>query len=483
MSFTNVLFFGCFLPAVLIIYWLLHRSLRMQNVVLLAASFVFYVMFDPRYLLFLTAVIVIAYAGAIISDRSPSEKGHKRAAVISMACIVLILVIFKYADFIVSIASRSNDHCWELILPVGLSFYIFQAYTYLYAVMKKEMEAEKNFIALAVFISFFPTIVSGPIQRAKEFLPKLHAERTLSWDNFRACVYRFLWGAFLKMVIADRVGILVDSVFDYYQYFAGVPLILTACAYSVQLYADFSGYSYMAIAVAGLFGFPLKENFHQPYFATSIHAFWSRWHISLSTWLRDYVYIPLGGNRKGTARKYINILIVFLISGIWHGAGFSFIVWGLLHGMYEVIGAMTAGFREKAVAALGINRKDEGWKLLQLLFTFMLVTIAWVFFRAPSVGYALGYLRKCAAWNPWTLFDGSLFELGLDRRDFMAALVSIAILIVVSVLRERGFHAVSLARMNIVTRYAVFLAMVLVIAVFGIYGPSYSAANYIYAGF
>lgn len=226
----------------------------------------------------------------------------------------------------------------QILLPVGLSFYVFQSTNYLLDLAKKKIEPERNFINVALFISFFPTITSGPILRASRFLPQLSEMRSVSFARFQRAVFTFLWGAFIKMMIADRIAVFTNQVYSDLENYSG--LILAACAacYSIQIYCDFSGYSYMAIAVADLFGFDIPENFHQPYFATTIADFWRRWHISLTTWFTDYLYIPLGGNRKSRLRRYINIGIVFLISGLWHGAAWNFVVWGGLHAFFQIFG-------------------------------------------------------------------------------------------------------------------------------------------------
>ena len=334
MAFTSIPFLVAFLPVTFIVYWLFFKHIRLQNMILLLASCIFYGMMNVKYLLFLWASIGITFFGVHYGYRHRLRRPDTQKKIYKIVLVFnfFILILFKYTNFAIGNINwilqpfGRQIGVAKILLPVGLSFYIFQSSTYLFHMIKTGEEPEKSFIRYALFVSFFPTIVSGPIQRSEEMLPKIREKKVLSYHTFREAIFIFLWGAFLKMVIADRIALFTGTVLKNYKNYGSVILILSACLYSVQIYADFSGYSHMAIAVAKLFGYDLFENFHQPYFATNIPDFWRRWHISLTKWLTDYIYIPLGGNRRGVIRKYIHIFIVFLVSGIWHGAAWTFIV-------------------------------------------------------------------------------------------------------------------------------------------------------------
>lgn len=335
-----------------------------------------------------------------------------------------------------------------------------------------------------LFVSFFPTITSGPIQRSTDFLPEVRKRKSLSFEQFQGAAFTFLWGATLKMIIADRINIFTNAVFSSFSSIGGGINLVGALLYSLQIYADFSGYSYMAIAVAELFGYHLKENFRQPYFATSISDFWKRWHISLTSYFTDYLYIPLGGNRKGKIRQYLNIMIAFLVSGLWHGAGAAFIVWGALHGIYQVVGRLTKPMRERAAARLGFSRETASYRVWQRICVFLLTSFAWIFFRKAYLKSAILFVwQMFTIRNPWVFFDGTLLNFGLTFIDWTILYISFTVWTAVSILRERGHSVQDFVRQNPPVKVVVFTLAVTALAVFGIYGEGYSAASFIYAGF
>ena len=467
MSLT---FLTVFLPAVFLLYWAFRKQIPVQNVILLAAGFLFYGYADWRTLLILLACIVLTYGAGLLYGRTGNRVIPKAALVLNF----LILIYFKYTNFILTSIGFSPR---EILLPAGVSFYIFQSSTYLFALLQGNGEVERNPVNYALFVSFFPVIMSGPIQRSNDFLPRIRSEKHLSYEQFQDAFLLFLWGVFLKLVIADRLALFTNPVFDQYENFSGLMTIVGTLLYSVQIYADFSGYSCLAMAVAVLFGYQLKENFRRPYLAVTIADFWRRWHISLTSWFRDYVYIPLGGNRKGTFRKYLNILIVFLISGLWHGAAKRFLLWGAIHAFYQIIGQITFPWRKKLTDVLHINRKSAGWILVQRLCVFVLTTIAWVFFRAYSVSAAADILRRTLSRGG---FDLALS--GMDSWDWYLSLAGMGIILAVSLLQEHGFDPDRLRRRTW-TRWALYLGLMAAIVVFGMYGPGYSAGSFIYEGF
>lgn len=294
-----------------------------------------------------------------------------------------------------------------------------------------------------------------------------------------------LWGFFLKLVIADRAAILVNTVYNDYEQYEGIPLILATLFFGLQIYCDFGSYSAIAIGSAKVMGFRLMDNFRQPYFSCSIAEFWRRWHISLSTWFRDYLYVPLGGNRKGTARKYANTMIVFLVSGLWHGASWTFVIWGFLHGAFQVIGQITRPYKEKVTRKLNIKTEAGSYKLGQMFITFCLVNFAWIFFRAENFTQALGILHNISAqWNPWFLTDGSIYLLGLSQKSFWVTVFASVILLLVSAAQYNGIKIRErFAVQNLAFRWLVSLGLIFSIIVFGIYGPGYNESQFIYFQF
>ena len=467
MSLT---FLTAFLPAVFLLYWAFRKQIPVQNSILLAAGFLFYGYADWRTLLILCACILLTYGAGRLYERRENRLILKAALVLNF----LILIYFKYTNFILTTIGLAP---FEILLPAGVSFYVFQSSTYLFALLQGSGTVEHNPVNYALFVSFFPVIMSGPIQRSNEFLPRIRHEKHLSYEQFQDAFLLFLWGVFLKLVVADRLALFTDPVFDQYENFTGLMTIAGIMLYSVQIYADFSGYSCLAMAVAQLFGYPLKENFRRPYLAVTIADFWRRWHISLTSWFRDYVYIPLGGNRKGTFRKYLNILIVFLISGLWHGAAKRFILWGAIHAYYQIIGQVTFAGRKKITDALHISRESTVWVIVQRLCVFVLTTAAWVFFRAYSVSAAAGILCRTLRGGAFDLTMSSM-----DVWDWYLSLAGIVIMLAVSLLQEHGFDPDRLRRRTW-TRWALYFGLMAAIVIFGMYGPGYSAGSFIYEGF
>ena len=480
MSFVNLQFWALFLPLCFLAYALM-RSAGGQNAVLLLASLVFYASYDIKYLLLLIGCTAVSYLGGLLGKRQ--RRIYIAAAVLNL----MVLLVFKYTDFALgSIRSLTglNFSLPEILLPVGLSFYVFQSCSYLFDLYNGKLEAEENPINYGLFVCFFPTVVSGPIQKGRELLPQIREKRQLRYEDFSFFMLCFLWGAFLKLVIADRLALMTDRLFQEYYDYTGVVLMVNSLAYTFQIYADFAGYSYMAIAVSRLFGFRLKDNFRQPYLATDIQDFWRRWHISLTSWFTEYLYFPLGGNRRGRTRRYVNIFIVFLVSGLWHGAAWSFVLWGALHGFYQIAGHITRPWRSALYDRLGIDRSRAAFRLGQRFITFSLVSFAWIFFRSENLAKALVYCRNMLrGLAPWALFDGSLTAFGISSLDWAILLFALGLLGLVSVLREKGFDSGCILKQGMAARALLCWAMFIVILVFGAYGGEYSASAFIYAGF
>ncbi len=497
MEFNSINFM-IFFPVVLALYFVIPKALR--QIWLLAASYYFYMSWNARYALLIAASTLITYVSGIAIERYRDSGRTGRRLTVLFSCLGInlgILLFFKYGNFLIASLDRgvellhigSVDQRFYFLLPVGISFYTFQALGYTIDVYRGDVRAETNLIRYALFVSFFPQLVAGPIERSKNLLSQMQNIAEIKLWNARRVTsgtILMIWGFFVKMVIADRAAVLVNTVFDNYHMYGSTELVLAAVFFALQIYCDFGSYSLIAIGAAKIMGFELMENFNTPYFACSIRDFWSRWHISLSTWFRDYLYIPLGGNRRGRARKAANIMIVFLASGLWHGADWSYVVWGGIHGAYQVIGDYLASFREKCIRKLRVNTACFSWKFLQTTVTFILVVFAWIFFRADSIGDALQYIRRI--WvrpTPWVLFNGEIFTLGLDRPEMNILLVSICMLGLVDLVRYRKKMTldVFLMQQNLWFRGGIMIGLVVLIFVCGKYGVGFDPQQFIYFQF
>jgi len=408
----NSLTFALFLSVVFLLYWLVGScKLSRQNLLLVLASYFFYACWDWRFLsLILLSTLVDFTTGLALSSQEAVWK-RKGLLCLSVACNVGILGLFKYYNFFVQsfvegfalFGLKLHLSTLKIILPIGISFYTFQTLSYTIDVYRKRLEPTKSFIAFAGFVSFFPQLVAGPIERATHLLPQFLAKRVFTYHLAVDGMRQILWGLFKKVVVADNCAMVVDLVFSHPETYSGSTLLLGAIFFAFQIYGDFSGYSDIAIGTARLFGFELKQNFSFPYFSRDIAEFWRRWHISLSTWFRDYLYIPLGGSCGSTWNKVRNVFIIFLVSGFWHGANWTFLVWGGLNALYF----LPLLLRHKNRVHLDVVATDHAFPSLkeafQILLTFGITVLAWVFFRAESVGHALLYLKG--------IFQSSLFSL------------------------------------------------------------------------
>ena len=494
----NSLSFMIFFPVATLVYFVIPN--RVRYLWLLVASYYFYMSWNAEYaLLIATSTIITFLSGILIgkanllADKQKARKRKHLWVALSFTINLLILGFFKYygfaADSIISgfglIGISVTLPKFDILLPVGISFYTFQALSYTMDVYRGEVEPEHNIAKYALFVSFFPQLVAGPIERSKNLLLQVHEKHTFDFARVRSGLLLMLWGLFLKMVVADRAAQLVNTVFNNYSEYAGLQIVVAVLVFAVQIYCDFAGYSTIAIGAAQVMGFKLMDNFHQPYFATSIRDFWHRWHISLSTWFRDYLYIPLGGNRKGTVRKYINTMITFMVSGLWHGASWNFLIWGSLHGGYQVIGSITKPYRDKIKAFLKINTECASYRLLQGLITFGLVCLGWIFFRASSITVAVEMIRSIfSTFNPWIFVDGSLFALGLDAPDLVVLFISILLIFFVDRVHEQKQSIrEKLMGQNIIFRWTFIYALIFALIIFGIYGSGYDASQFIYFQF
>lgn len=482
----NSLNFLIFFPIVSLLYFILpHKFRRMW---LLFASYYFYMSWNPKYALLLATSTIITYLSGILIAQSNKIEDNKRRSfqrklwvALSFSSNLAILFFFKYFDFAIEnvnsvllhIGIQTIEPAFDVLLPVGISFYTFQALSYTMDVYRGEIYAEKNLAKYALFISFFPQMVAGPIERSKNLLVQIDERHYFNYDRIKNGLLLMLWGYFQKVVVADNISRVVNTVFNNHMEYSGSQIIVAALLFAVQIYCDFAGYSDIAIGAAQVMGFRLMENFRQPYFATSIQDFWRRWHISLSTWFKDYLYIPLGGNRCSKLIKYRNVMITFLISGLWHGASWNFVIWGGLHGLYQIIGEFTKPFKEKFCQKLQVNTQSFLFRAVKIVITFTLVNFAWIFFRAPGVEAAFSIInRMFSDFQPLSILDGSLFMMGLSKMRFLIVVVSIIVLLIGNVLQSKMNVRETLAKQNIFFRWSIYYITILAIFTFGNFGTN-----------
>lgn len=396
----NSFAFAVFFVLVTIVYFLLPH--RHRYLWLLAASCYFYMYFKPEYILILALTILIDYYAGIWIEEQYNKKKKKKYLMLSLIANIGILAIFKYYNFIngnitgLALLFGVNNPIpyLDIILPIGLSFHTFQAMSYTFEVYRGNQKAERHLGIYSLYVMFYPQLVAGPIERPQNMLHQFHEKQTFKYELFASGMRLMMWGLFKKVVIADRISLITDPIFNNPHSYSATSLVVASILFSFQIFCDFSGYSDIAIGSARVMGFKLMRNFDRPYSAKSVDEFWKKWHISLSTWFKDYLYIPLGGNRVSLPRRYINLILVFLVSGLWHGANWTFIIWGALHSMYIVVGMLTYNIRQQIRSALLLHKVMWLENLTQKIITFSLVTIAWIFFRANTVDDAYYIVNK-----------------------------------------------------------------------------------------
>jgi alginate O-acetyltransferase complex protein AlgI len=469
----NSLEFAIFFPIVVSLYFLLPH--RYRWVLLLAASYYFYMSWKPEYIILLLASTTIDYFLALRLATESRPIFRRTFLIMSLMANLGLLFSFKYFNFF-NDSFRTLFQKAELaypipalniLLPVGISFYTFQTMSYMIDVYRGKTQAEKHFGIFALFVSFFPQLVAGPIERSDNLLPQFYKKHRLDYDQVVSGLQIMLWGLFKKLVIADRLALMVDMVYGNPTQYTGLPLIIATYAFAFQIYCDFSGYSDIAIGAARVMGFDLMQNFRQPYYAQSIPEFWRRWHISLSTWFRDYVYVPLGGSRVEVPRWCLNILIVFIVSGLWHGAKWTFIIWGTLHGLFMVITILWNRATERVQWTLSLPKVIT--RILKIFVTFNLVAFSWIFFRANSLSDA-DYIVS-------HLFTNMGVKLSLrniipiSKFEFSIAFIAIILMEFIHWLQVRNISTRIFVRDRpIWLRWSVYYMLVLIIIVFGKFG-------------
>lgn len=464
---------------------------RYRWIWLLASSYFFYMSYNPKYAVLLITCTLITYTGGILISKSRKTQTKKLFVFLSISINIGILFMFKYYNFFDQIFKKIflifgislNIPSFDFLLPVGISFYTFQSISYIVDVYRADVEVQKNFGKYALFISFFPQILSGPIQKSKNFMHQFDEKHYFDYNRVKNGLLLMLWGYFQKMMAADRLGDFVNTVYNHPSNYKGFEIVIATIMFAFQLYFDFSSYSDIALGASEVMGFKLSKNFERPYFAKSISEFWRRWHMSLTSWLTDYVYFPLGGSRYGKIKSYRNILIVFLVSGIWHGVGTTFIIWGLLHGIYSIFEKALKPKLAEITEKLRINTNSFNYRLVQIVVNFVLVDFAWLFFRANCLKDSAILIKNSFYFNPEIFTNGSIYNLGLDQINFFIALASSIFILCVNFIQRKYNIRDKLSKQNINMRWSLYVASVIIILVFGIYGDEYNVQKFIYSQF
>lgn len=498
MLFNSIQFL-LFFPIVILLYFTIPVKIR--YLWLLIASYFFYMCWNAKYALLILFSTSVTYFSGWILEKIKSqnwEEGiktrYKKYCVAGSFILNLaILFWFKYLDFIILNLNRLFNifhfeihvPVFDIILPVGISFYTFQALSYTMDVYRNKIHAEKNLFRYALFVSFFPQLVAGPIERSENLLKQLKVPTRFCVKNAEWGLLTMAYGLFLKVVVADNLSLLIDPVFINTSESSTIAIITGMILFAFQIYCDFQGYTQIAIGSALILGFRLNENFNSPYLAKSIKDFWGRWHISLTSWFRDYLYIPLGGNKKGKIRKQINTMIVFLCSGLWHGASWHFVIWGGLNGIFSVLEDLLKPYYHKVVSILKINEENITWKCFRILITFVLIDLTWLFFRVNSFSEGLEVLKR--------IFSGFRFKWFLSMEfmgmfgsinNFIIIIVSLLIVLIIDVLNYNGIDIRKIIfKQQMVFRWIIYWMIYMSIIYWGVYGTGYEQTQFIYFQF
>jgi len=465
----NSIEFIIFFPIVVAAYFIMAPKYRW--ILLLLASYYFYMCWDYKYIVLIMFSTIVDYCAGILMYRTDKVRLRKLLLSASLTTNLGLLFFFKYFNFFGDTVNFFLDRfnifadvpAYDLLLPVGISFYTFQTLSYTIDIYRKKQKPEYHFGRFALFVSFFPQLVAGPIERSVNLIPQFREEHKFEYVRVREGILLMVWGFFKKVVIADRLAEYVNLVYNHPTEYGGLQNVIATFFFSFQIYCDFSGYSDIAIGAALIMGFRLMTNFRRPYFALNIREFWQRWHISLSTWFRDYVYISLGGNRVLKWRWYYNLFITFLVSGLWHGAEWTFVIWGALHGFYLVFAIWTDKYRASANKWLGISNNEKLYKFTQILVTFVLVYFAWIFFRANNTSDAFLIIK-----NHLTFTGNSTINLFTFSVDFYIAFISIAFMLTVEYFEEyTGLYGRMKLNLPGVWKWAILLVILVVVMVLG----------------
>ena len=496
----NSLHFLLFFPFAVLIYFVLPRKVRW--IWLLVSSYYYYMSWNAKYTILLAGSTLITWLSGLLIERcgnmeqnkNKAEKQKKWLIFLSFFLNLSILFVFKYFHFGISALNKilrllhlsTVQTSFNVLLPVGISFYILQALSYTMDVYRGKVKVEKNIFKYALFVSFFPQLVAGPIERSQDLLPQILVPHDFDFDRVKRGLWLMLWGYFQKLVIADRLAIFVNTVYgDPSNYLHGGVVNLTAMIFfAFQTYADFAGYSNLALGAAEVLGFRLTTNFVRPFFTVNITEFWTRWHISLTRWFTNYLYIPLGGNRVGKFRYYCNVMIVFLASGLWHGANWTFLIWGGLNGLISITERLLTPLWRKMCAVMKFNSRSGLMKCLQSAYVIFMFGFVQVFFRSETLSQAVDFLKGMCRFAPYDFFNGELLNYGMDHANFIIAAISLLVLFAVAWLQRDGLSLRSkIEAQTLPLRWGLVIAALAVVVFFGIYGPGFDASQFIYFQF
>ncbi|MBQ9234363.1 MAG: MBOAT family protein [Lachnospiraceae bacterium] len=467
MNFLSLKFL-LFFVILFVIYYIVPKKYR--YIIIFIGSYIFYGSYSVKFLGILIVTTVITYIGGLLLEKNPSRGIYAIFFIINIA----VLAGFKYTNFVIENINKiasANLRELNIILPVGLSFYIFQSTTYLGDIYRKGFKAEKNIIRYAAFVSFFPTILSGPIQKSRNLLPQIKNPGDFDADRATAGFILFSWGFFEKTMISNRLAVIIDQVYNNYAVYSGMYYLIAAVSFSLYIYADFSSYSDMARGISKMLGIEVDRNFNNPYISTTTGEFWNRWHSSLNEWFVENIYIPLGGNRKGKLRKYINMMIVFFISGLWHGADWNFIAWGVINGLFVVIGQMLKPVKSKIYTSIKVDEEAQSIRFIRQAVTFLLITITWVFFR-NGIWESLHIIRRMLFFEPSRIFNPDLLNLGGDTAKTFLTIFAVIIFIIVQLKRKDESKSYELFKKQPMLLRAMLIALVLCVSIFASFSGS-----------
>ena len=484
-----------FFPIVIIIYFIFPS--KHKSIWLLISSYYFYMSWNIKYGLLIFFSTFISYLCGIFLEHIKTHKltGIKIKKVIitiSILFILSFLFYFKYFNFTLLTFSKLlrilhinvNFSTFDIVLPVGISFFTFQSIGYMIDVYRNDVPAEKNFIKYALFISFFPQLVAGPIERSKNLLNQFNENKKFNTDNFRIGLLTMGYGLFLKIVVADNISVVIDPLFNSPNEYTGMELLVASVLFAFQIYCDFEGYTKLAIGSARILGYKLNENFNAPYWALSVKDFWRRWHISLTSWFRDYLYIPLGGSKKGKFRKQVNTMIIFLSSGLWHGAALHYVFWGGLNGFLSVLQDLLEPYKVKMYYKLKIDTTKTSYKIFQRIFTFAAIDITWIFFRV-SLSSGFFILQKIITdFNFAWFINNEYFHIFSTPQTMLTIFFSIAIILAIDGFKYVGEKPISIIlQQQAIFRWVIYWILILIILYWGVYGDEYEQTQFIYFQF
>ncbi|WNH08617.1 MBOAT family O-acyltransferase [Thalassobellus suaedae] len=486
----NSLDFAIFFPIVFVLYWLVFNKLHLRNILILVSSYIFYGWWDWR---FLFLIVISSFVDFFVGNKlgkTEDIKKRKRLLYISLLVNLGFLFYFKYTNFFIEAFVDSftlfgktlEISTLNIILPVGISFYTFQTLSYTIDIYRGQLKPTKDPIAFFAFVAFFPQLVAGPIERASHLLPQFYNTYKFNYNQIKSGLLLIAFGLFKKMIIADRAALYVNEVYNHPSNYEGIETIIATILFAFQIYCDFSGYSDIAIGVARTMGFDLMKNFDSPYLSKSITEFWRRWHISLSTWFRDYVYIPLGGSRQGKYKTYFNLFIVFLVSGLWHGAAMTFVIWGAIHGVIIVIEKATYEFKKPVYSKLGLLKNNVSNKSFFVFITFIIVCFAWVFFRANSFVDSQIIVNSFFTNNFNEILGDKLYLIGLRENEFSLLVIAIIVLVFIERFHKKRNLFNFLNQQSLAFRWSIYVFITLCITVFGVYGEN-NVSDFIYFQF